>query len=240
MKVGLSSELLQLGLLAVVALVGLVYVKSREWNTEVHWIGVTDKNEHPAVRKLKDHAHRFEEEPTIVFSDSESRLQTLKDLLQKSTFASNDIVVFADATSTMQVLDRDAIRQRFLSSFSKPVVIAGQEAPKGAFTLDTFPLVNPNVLVGRVWALRQFLESYTPRTGLTEQQALAQHLLRQSSLAQIDTKGELIVTAGKKSKVSALEWDSAKRFVTCPSTGTQPCIVQSEESVLPFYAFFAV
>lgn len=229
-----------LGGLFLASLGLLVYRAVQEWNTSVHWIGVTEDVQHPAVRKLKDMAHRFEEEPQIVVASPANRLLKLKQLLSTSSFAQNDILVYADATSTIQVLDRDQIRQRFLSSFTKPIVLAGQETPKTWLTLQPFPLVNSKVIVGRVWALRQFLESYQPRTGKTESQSLTQHFMNYPSLAEVDSKGELIITAVKKSKVSTLEWDSAKRIVTCLTTGTQPCIVQSDDSVLPFYAFFAV
>ncbi len=222
----------------------LTYKGMRESNTRVHWV-VFSLQQTPALTKLQDMAHSHGESVTVLHADN--TLTELSRYLQQPELGADDVIIYSDASSVVQVRSQKDIRTRFMT-FSKPIVLGGQEKLLDKSTqsmygplanLQPFPYVNPNVIVGRVWALRQLL-SNTRLQGESQDKLLTRLWVRNPRLVEIDTRGLLIVTHVKKSTVSQLDWNPVQRCVTCRGTGTKPLIVQSEESVIPFYAFFGV
>lgn len=223
----------------------LSYKAVTEHGTKTHWV-VMSTEQHPALAKLRDMSHTFEETLTIL--PTERSLLAFRKWLDTVSLQPNDIVIFTDASTIFQVRSQDAIRKRFLQ-FGKPIVFAGQESVGDSTLkqhysplaqLQPFPFLNPNAWVGRVWALRRFLETVDAETQHSEERVLTMLYKRHGDLATIDSKGLLFVTHVKKSSLSALVLNPASRTVTCRGTGTNPLIIQTKEPVVPFYAYFSV
>lgn len=223
----------------------LTVLKVKESKSKVHWITFATEH-HPALSKLRDMSHRFGEQVKVIRADPS--VASLVHTLHSDKFADNDILIVSDATSVMQAKSQDRIRLRFLT-FRKPIVFAGKEAPTdktlaGRYgilaKIQPFPYLNPKLFMGRVSALRQLLANQPLADADDAEKVFTNAVQRQPWLAEIDTRGELFVTHVKKSAVSALEFDTHNHTVSCRGSGTQPCAVQSEESVIPFYAYFSV
>jgi hypothetical protein len=232
-------------MLLTVSVAGLTYLKVKESRTSIQWLTFATES-HPALSKLRDMSHRFGEEIQVI--PANSSVAEIVRAIQSPKLQSNDIVIVSDATSVMQAKSQDTIRRRFLT-FRRPIVFAGKEAPTdktlaGRYgilsSLQPFPYLNPKLFIGRVGALRQLLANQPLADADEAEKVLTNAIQRQPWLAEIDTRGELFVTHVKKSPVSALEFDTHTHRVSCRGAGTQPCVIQSEESVIPFYAFFSV
>lgn len=211
----------------------------------IHWFTMAAEN-HPALTKLRDMSHRFGEEVSVVHV--EPSLAELKKIVESEKIQPDDILIVSDATSVMQAKSQDTIRKRFLT-FRRPIVFAGKEAPTnktlaGRYGLlakiQPFPYLNPKLFVGRANAIRQLLANQPLADAEDPEKVLTNAIQRQPWLAEIDTRGELFVTHVKKSPMSALEFDTHNHTVSCRGSGTQPCVIQSDESVIPFYAYFSV
>ena len=223
----------------------LTYRRVADSQSKIHWFTMATES-HPALTKLRDMSHRFGEEVTVIHV--EPSLAELKKLVESNTLQPNDILIVSDATSVMQAKSQDTIRKRFLT-FRRPIVFAGKEAPTdktlaGRYgmlsSLQPFPYLNQKLFVGRVNAIRQLLANQPLADVDDAEKVLTNAIQRQPWLAEIDTRGELFVTHVKKSTVSALEFDTHNHRVSCRGAGTQPCVIQSDESVIPFYAYFSV
>jgi hypothetical protein len=222
----------------------LTYRGVRESKSKIHWV-VFSLQPTPALTKLQDMSHTHGENINVLHADN--TLTELSRFLQKPELAADDIVIYSDASSVVQVRSQKDIRSRFLT-FSKPIIFGGQETltDKSCTSMygplaniQPFPYVNPNVMVGRVWALRQLFTA-ARLEGDSQEKILTRLWTRNPSLVEIDSRGLLIVTHVKKSSISQLEWNPVQRCVTCRGTGTKPLIVQTQESVVPMYAFFGI
>jgi hypothetical protein len=230
--------------LLILSVALLTYRKVIESRSNIHWVVMT-KETSPALSKLIDMSHKFEEEITVI--ESESSLAECSKFLQESNLANNDIVIFTDSDTIVQVQSQELIRKRFLT-FSKPIVIGGQETPVDKRCLNVpgpisrlqpFPYINSNMFMGRVWALRQFFIGIPLSDNESADFTMTKLHFRHKSIAEIDAKGHLFVTHMKKSRLSALQWNTGNQTATCHGTGTNPLIIQCEEPI-PFYAFFKV
>jgi len=197
----------------------------------------------PALSKLMDMSHKFEEKITVIHS--ERSISECVKFLQETSLSNDDIVIFTDSSTIVQVHSQDSIRKRFLT-FSKPIVIGGQEAPvdkrcvHGLLSkLQPFPYVNSKMFMGRVWALRRFFIGVPLSDNDSTDYTMTKLYFRNKSIAEIDGNGNLFVTHVKKSKLSFVECNSGNQSVTCHGTGTSPLIIQTDEPI-PFYAFFKV
>jgi hypothetical protein len=232
-------------MLLTLSVAGLTYMRAKEGKSKFTWITLaTEPN--PALTKLRDMSHRHGEEITVI--PAEPSVAELVKVLQSDRFHGDDIVLVSDSASVMQAKPQAAIRRRFLT-FRRPIVFAGKEAPTdktlaGRYgmlsSLQPFPYLNPKLFVGRVSALRQLLANQPLADADDAEKVFTNALQKQPWLAEIDTRGDLFVTHVKKSAASALEFDSHNHTVTCRGSGTRPCVIQSEESVIPFYAYFSV
>ena len=230
--------------LLILSVALLTYRGVIESRSNIHWIVMT-KDTSPALSKLIDMSHKFEEKITVI--QSEYSLAECAKFLQESYLTNDDILIFTDSSTIVQVQSQKLIRKRFLT-FSKPIVIGGQETPVDKRCLNVpgpisrlqpFPYINSNMFMGRVWALRRFFIGVPLSDSDSPDFVMTKLLFRNKSIAEIDAKGHLFVTHVKKSKLSFLECNSGNHTVTCHGTGTSPLIIQSEEPI-PFYAFFKV
>lgn len=231
--------------LLILSVALLTYRKVIESRSKLHWVVMTTETS-PALSKLIDMSHKFEEEITVIHS--ERSLSAAAKFLEGTNLGNDDIVIFTDSDTIVQVQSQDLIRKRFLT-FSKPIVIGGQEAPVDKQCLNAhgliaklqpFPYVNSKIIMGRVWALRRFFIGVPLSDNESADFVMTKLYFRSRSLAEIDGKGHLFVTHVKKSKLSMLEWNSGNHSVTCHGTGTNPLIIQTDEPIIPFYAFFKV
>ena len=231
--------------LLTLSVAALTYRRVAEPHSRILWFTMATEN-HPALTKLRDMSHRFGEEVNVIHV--EPSLAELKKLVESEKLQPNDILIVSDATSVMQAKSQDTIRKRFLT-FRRPIVFAGKEAPTdktlaGRYgilaRIQPFPYLNHKLFVGRVNAIRQLLANQPLADADEPEKVLTNAIQRQPWLAEIDTRGELFITHVKKSPLSALEFDSHNHRVSCRGSGTQPCAIQSDESVIPFYAYFSV
>lgn len=232
-------------LLLTISVAGLTYLKVKESKTTMQWLTFATES-HPALSKLRDMSHRFGEEIKVI--PATASVAEIIRAIQSPNLQSNDIVIVSDATSVMQAKSQDTIRRRFLT-FRRPIVFAGKEVPTdktlaGRYgilsSLQPFPYLNHKLFIGRIGALRQLLANQPLADADEPEKVFTNAIQRQPWLAEIDTRGELFVTHVKKSPVSALEFDTHNHRVSCRGAGTQPCVIQSDESVIPFYAYFSV
>ena len=228
--------------LLILSVALLTYRGVIESRSKIHWVVMTTDMS-PALSKLIDMSHKFEEKITVIHS--ERSLSATAKFLEETNLANDDILIFTDSDTIVQVQSQKLIRKRFLS-FSKPIVIGGQEKPVDKQCLNDrisiiqpFPYVNSKMIMGRVWALRRFFIGVPLSDNESQDFAMTKLYFRNTSIAEIDGNGHLFVTHVKKSKLSFLEWNSRNHTVTCHGTGTNPLIIQCEEPI-PFYAFFKV
>jgi hypothetical protein len=218
----------------------LTYRTLKESTTKVHWI-VMSTSKSPGLEKLQDMAHRHGE--TIQVLNQEPSLSEFTGLLNSATFSGNDIVIFSDAHSVIQVSSRAAIRKRFLM-VGKPIVVAAQDTPTFSgcpcreSVLYPFSHINPKVCMGRVWALRKLLADRS--ASANEPASFVRACQRHPDLISVDHHGSLLFTHSKQNKAMALEWNPTTHRCQCRGTGTQPLIVQTSDSVLPMYAALGV
>ena len=231
-------------LLFVLSSIAYFYINVRNSQSSIHWVTFS-KESHPALTKLRDMSHRFGETITVI--PSQPNLNELKKMLDSNRFRAEDIVIVSDSKSIMQAASQDTIRKRFLT-FRKPIVFAGKETPTnpslaGRYGIlakfQPFPYLNSKLFIGHVGTLRTFL-AFPISSEMDDETVLTNAIQKQPWLAEIDTRGELFVTHVKKSPISSLEFNTHNHRVACRGSGTQPCVIQSEESVLPFYAYFSV
>ena len=229
--------------LLILSVALLTYRGVIESRSNIHWVVMATEMS-PALSKLIDMSHKFEEKITVI--QSESSLAECANFLQESHLANDDIVIFTDSDTIVQVQSQELIRKRFLT-FSKPIVIGGQETPvdkqclnaHGPIMFHPFPYVNSKMIMGRVWALRRFFIGIPLSDSESPDFTMTKLYFRNRSIAEIDGNGHIFVTHVKKSRLSVLEWNSGNHTATCHGTGTNPLIIQCEEPI-PFYAFFKV
>ena len=231
-------------LLFVASSIAFVYTKTTNSQSSIHWITFSPDN-HPALSKHRDMSHRFGETLNVI--STQRSLTELKRILNSNTFRAEDIVIVSDSKTVMQAASQDTIRKRFLT-FRRPIVFAGKETPTkkslaGRYgilaSIQPFPYLNSNLFIGRVGALRTFLASPI-RDDMDDETILTNAIQRQPWLAEIDTRGELFVTHVKNNPISSLESNTHNHTVSCRGSGTKPCVIQTDESVIPFYAYFSV
>ena len=96
------------------------------------------------------------------------KLKEVRDFLMRSDVAEDDIILFTDAYDVIYYGNRDEIVRRYLE-FSKPIVFGCETTcnPVPAYAQfyankdREFPFLNSGLFIGRAWALRKCISSYS-------------------------------------------------------------------------------
>ena len=202
-----------------------------EPNTKLYHITFkeTDEPIHPLLDKMLDFLHRQGSDINILdYEDSE--LNRFYEFIHQPTLHQNDIVLVTRADTCVMVKSHKEIRKKFKLQ-QTPILFSGACNKTDTLEkerIDSFPILESSMFIGRVWALRVCFSGYQKDIEIDTNTFWKTSHVQTPNLIKIDTDSQLFLCADGIEKKN-IHFDRFEGDIHYVNTDTHPYLVSAED-----------